>query len=67
VAGLILDVRVLAADEHELRRFKVAGATPIPTAVVTSGSGCCLVQIRDASAKSAAPNPRDRYTLTVAP
>jgi hypothetical protein len=67
VAGLNLDVRILAGDEHELGRFKVVGATPTPTVVATGGAGCCLVQIRDASGKSAAPNPRDRYTLTVAP
>ncbi|HEY2903863.1 MAG TPA: hypothetical protein VGL59_24975, partial [Polyangia bacterium] len=67
VAGLNLDVRILAGDEHELGRFKVVGATPTPTVVATGGAACCLVQIRDASGKSVAPNPRDRYTLTVAP
>jgi hypothetical protein len=67
IAGLILDVRVQANDERELGRFKVAGPTPTPFQVATGGGGCCLVQIRDASAKAAAPNPRDRYALTVGP
>ena len=67
VAGLTQEVRVLADDEHELGRFKVAGAVPVSSVVPTGGAGCCLVQIRDASARSAAPNPRDRYSLAVAP
>ncbi|HXI59430.1 MAG TPA: hypothetical protein VNO55_25360 [Polyangia bacterium] len=67
VAGLTLDVRVLADDEHELARFKVAGASPATTSVATGGAACCLVQVRDASAKAAVANPRDRYALTVGP
>jgi hypothetical protein len=67
VAGLTLDVRVLADDEHELGRFKVPGASPATTSVATGGAACCLVQIRDASAKGAVANARDRYALTVGP
>jgi hypothetical protein len=67
VAGLTLDVRVLADDQHELGRFKVAGASPGTTSVATGGAACCLIQIRDASAKGAVANARDRYTLTVGP
>ena len=67
IAGLTLEVRVQSNDERELGRFKVAGATPTPFTVAPAGAACCLVQIRDASTKIAAPNPRDRYALTVGP
>jgi hypothetical protein len=67
VAGLVLDVRVQANDERELGRFRVAGPAPTPFQVTTGGAACCLIQIRDASPKAAAPNPIDRYALAVGP
>jgi hypothetical protein len=65
VAGGTIEVRVLAQDERELGRFKVDGAGPGSASVVTGGAACCLIQVRDVAGKSAPPNPRDRYTLTV--
>jgi hypothetical protein len=64
VPGLALDVRVRGQGGKELTRFKVAGgAAPAATTIATSGETCCVIEIREATGKTA--NPRDRYSLTV--
>lgn len=65
VPGLALDVRVAGTSGKELARFRVAGDASAPTRVTPGADGCCLVQIREAGGRGA--NPRDRYSLSVAP
>ena len=65
VPGLALDVRVAGIAGKELARFRVAGESSAPTRVTPGADGCCVVQIREATGRNA--NPRDRYTLSVAP
>jgi hypothetical protein len=64
IAGLTLDVRVRGQSGKELARFKVAaGASPGATTVATGGEACCVVEVREASGRTA--NPRDRYSVAV--
>ena len=65
ISGLNLDVRVQSNGGRELARFKVSGDASTPTRVTPGADACCLVQIKEASGKSA--NPRDRYSVLITP
>jgi hypothetical protein len=67
IPDVVLDVRVHGASGQgrELARFRAGGDAPAPPRVTPGADGCCVVQIKDPSGRAA--NPRDRYTLSVAP
>jgi len=66
VVGMTLEVRVRPpAGGRELARFRVGAEGSPPTRVTRGAEGCCLVEIREVTGKSA--NPKDRYSLMVTP
>jgi hypothetical protein len=66
VPGMTLEVRVQAtAAGKELTRFRVGGDGSAPTRVPRGPDGCCLLEIREVTGR--ASNPKDRYSLSIAP
>ena len=63
IAGMGLDVRALTLASRELGRFKISGDAPVTNRLAIGAEPCCLLQVREATGKTA--NFRDRYTITV--
>jgi hypothetical protein len=64
VAGLTLEVKVQSLAGKDLGKLKVPGAVSATQRFAVPEGGC-LVQVREATGRAA--NPRDRYSLTIAP
>lgn len=66
IPGLTLDVRVRGTTTgRELARFRVGDEGSAPARVTPGADGCCIIEVKDAALRAA--NPKDRYTITVAP
>jgi hypothetical protein len=63
---MTLDIRVRpSSGGRELARFRAGAEVSAPIRVARGAEGCCLIEVRELTGKSA--SPKDRYSLIVTP